>query len=141
MKVLSLNGSWKCKPDLDNKGIKEKWFYSTNYREDDNNLIDIEIPTSFNMLEGYEDFEGIFWHYYKFNVSSDYINNKIHIKIRFKGSNYRTIIWINNKLIGQHFGGFTPFEHEIKNCLKSENVLMHNNFGGYVYEKFSLSAG
>jgi len=124
MKVLSLNGSWKCKPDLDNKGIKEKWFYSTNYREDDNNLIDIEIPTSFNMLEGYEDFEGIFWHYYKFNVSSDYINNKIHIKIRFKGSNYRTIIWINNKLIGQHFGGFTPFEHEIKNCLKSENNLI-----------------
>jgi len=60
MKTISLNGKWKCKPDFKNLGIENKWYVPENYNLSDNNLIDIEIPKSYNLLQGFENFEGIF---------------------------------------------------------------------------------
>ena len=31
MKVLSLNGTWKCKPDFDNIDVQEGWYLLVNY--------------------------------------------------------------------------------------------------------------
>ncbi len=44
MKVISLNGKWKCKPDNKNIGVRNKWHLSENYNIINNHLLDIEIP-------------------------------------------------------------------------------------------------
>jgi len=31
MEIISLNGKWKCKPDLENLGIKNKWCIPHDY--------------------------------------------------------------------------------------------------------------
>lgn len=124
MKIISLNGIWKCKPDLYHIGIKEKWFDYKNYNEHDDSLIGLKIPNSYNILDKYEDFEGIFWHFHNFDVDLSYINEKYNIKIRFRGSNYNTKIWLNNVFIGEYSGGFTPFEFYIKELLKAKNNFL-----------------
>ena len=39
MKVVSLNGTWKYKPDFDEVGIEEGWYLLENYNNNDNSLI------------------------------------------------------------------------------------------------------
>ena len=43
MKTLSLNGKWKCRSDIKNLGIENKWYLLENYNVMNINLIDIEI--------------------------------------------------------------------------------------------------
>jgi len=49
MKTVSLNGKWKCKADVENIGIKNKWYDPESYNKRDNHLIDIEIPKIINV--------------------------------------------------------------------------------------------
>lgn len=58
MESISLNGNWKCKSNIENLGIKKEWFLFENYNMIENNLIEIEIPKSYNLLQGFENFEG-----------------------------------------------------------------------------------
>lgn len=109
MKIISLNGNYKCRPDTDNIGLENEWYLQANYNFKDNKLYDIFIPASFNLIEGYEYFEGIFWHFHQFDVD-DLINaDKFDYHIRFKGSNYNTKVWLNENYLGDHNGGFLPF--------------------------------
>ncbi|MFX1586926.1 MAG: hypothetical protein ACFFC1_02120 [Promethearchaeota archaeon] len=39
--VVSLNGTWKCKPDSDDIGIGDGCYLLENYNNNDNSLIEI----------------------------------------------------------------------------------------------------
>ncbi|MFX0031403.1 MAG: glycoside hydrolase family 2 protein [Candidatus Hodarchaeota archaeon] len=125
MKVISLNGKWKCRPDFNDIGIIEEWTNPKNYDVNDPELLDIEIPKSFNFLKGFETFEGIFWHFYQFEFNNSVdLNNHIY-KLRIKASNYNTKVWLNGCFLGENDGGFLPFSFRIKDLnLKKENVLI-----------------
>ncbi len=122
MKELSLSGKWKCKPDREDIGIENKWFELYFHEKQD--LLEIEIPNSFNMLKGYEIFEGIFWHFHQFNLNSSDLKDGLDYLIRFKGSNYNTKVWLNNEFLGENAGGFIPFYLKIK----KELFTLENNF-------------
>ncbi len=121
MKTISLNGKWKCKPDHDNIGIEYKWYSPKNYDINDINLINIDIPKSFNLLEKYKSFEGIFWHFYEFSLDETINNLDFDYILQFKGSNYSTKVWLNGIFIGKHDGGFTPFQFAIAEIIKQKN--------------------
>ncbi|TKJ21562.1 MAG: hypothetical protein CEE43_09045 [Promethearchaeota archaeon Loki_b32] len=36
MEPVSLNGKWKCKSDVDNLGIENKWYIPENFNKSDN---------------------------------------------------------------------------------------------------------
>ncbi len=124
MKTISLNGKWKCKSDVKNIGIQNKWYIPENYNFNDKNLKDIEIPKSFNFLNGFENFEGIFWHFYQFELNEEKALNDVDYQIRFKGANYNTKVWLNSKFLGEHNGGFTPFSFIVNNLIKERDNFL-----------------
>jgi beta-glucuronidase len=124
MKKISLNGLWKCKPDFNDLGIIEKWFDFKSYLQIQESLLDLEIPNSFNLISQYEKFEGIFWHFYSFDINDLDLNNEQDIKIKFNGSNYHTKVWLNSNHLGEHYGGFTPFIFDVKKVVKQKNNLL-----------------
>jgi beta-glucuronidase len=127
MKKISLNGIWKGKADPKNKGIAKEWFKSTNLIEKDPNLLDIKIPGSYNLLDGFEVYEGIFWHFLEFDME-EVNHEKYSYKLFFKGSNYSTKVWLNSQFIGEHEGGFTPFKFNLEGPLKiGKNFLAVRN--------------
>ncbi|MFW9900140.1 MAG: glycoside hydrolase family 2 protein [Candidatus Thorarchaeota archaeon] len=125
MKAVSLNGKWKCISDYQNIGIKNKWYDQEHYELDEKNLTDIEIPKSFNVLDEFENFEGIVWHFYQFKMSEVLDLSKFDYQIRFKGANYNSKVWLNEKFLGQHNGGFTPFTFNINGIItEKDNYLV-----------------
>ncbi|MBD3193616.1 MAG: hypothetical protein GF317_01070 [Candidatus Lokiarchaeota archaeon] len=123
MKTLTLNGKWLCKPDKDNKGIDFKWYLSQNFIRNDPELMEINIPSSFNTLKGYEVFEGIFWHFKKFDFDDEEYS-KQDKKLRFNAANYNTKVWLNGVFLGEHDGGFTPFHFNLKKSLKDKDNFL-----------------
>ncbi|MFX0038480.1 MAG: glycoside hydrolase family 2 protein [Promethearchaeota archaeon] len=125
MNIISLNGKWKCKSDPDDLGMEDEWYSPKNYDKIKNSLLDIEIPKSFNLLERFESFEGIFWHFYEFDLFSPINISDFDHFLRFKGCNYNTKVWLNGIFIGEHNGGFTPFYLELDNLIKqNKNIIV-----------------
>lgn len=120
----SLNGKWLCDVDSDDVGREEEWYSSLLFSKRSTQSKEITVPGSFNTLEGYESYEGIFWYFTIFDLHQE-INDK-DIFIEFKGSNYYTEVWLNGEFIGQNEGGFVPFRLSIKNpaILKKEANLL-----------------
>ncbi|MBA7649453.1 Beta-glucuronidase [subsurface metagenome] len=108
---ISLNGNWSCEVDKEDIGKNQNWFKYENFISK-KNLTEIKIPISFNILKEYENFEGIFWHYFLFDF--DQQNKDVDVFIEFEGSNYFTEVWLNNEFLGDNEGGFLPFKFKIK---------------------------
>ncbi|TXT55595.1 MAG: hypothetical protein BAJALOKI2v1_640007 [Promethearchaeota archaeon] len=124
MKKKSLNGNWKARCDRNNLGLKQKWYFRRNFNFNDKNLIDIKIPTSFNTLEGFEVYEGIFWHFLVFNMKKEDLSKNKDFFLKFSGINYKAKIWLNDSYLGSHEGGFVPFSLKIdQKNLQEENFL------------------
>ncbi len=124
MKVVSLNGRWKCKPDFNDIGLVNKWFTRGIYNDSDKDLITIQIPGSYNSLKDFESFEGVFWHFYQFDMPDFDQSSPIDYYVQFKGSNYNTKIWLNDRFIGEHDGGFVPFKFDIKPHIKTKDNFL-----------------
>ena len=99
---ISLNGKWFCEVDKNNSGRENRWFELENFSSKKANLLNINIPMSFNTLKGYENYEGIFWHYYTFDFGEQVENKEIFIK--FKGANYVSEVWLNGGFLGDNEG-------------------------------------
>lgn len=68
-------------------------------------------------------YEGSLWYYKKFDYSKK-TKSKRHF-IHFGAVNYESHVYLNGKKLGQHIGGFIPFNFEITGQLKEkDNTLV-----------------
>lgn len=65
-------------------------------------------------------YEGTVWYKKTFNYQR---NNDSRVFLYFGAINYHAIVYLNGKEIGQHIGGFTPFNFEI-----TESIVDGENF-------------
>lgn len=67
-------------------------------------------------------YEGTVWYRQKFDYD---LKPGQRLFLHFGGANYETIAWLNGKRLGEHVGGFTPFNFEITDLIKNgENTLV-----------------
>jgi len=146
MKKISLNGNWKSRPDYNDEGIYQKWYLPKNFDKHDSKLLEIEIPISFNTLKDFEVYEGIFWHFYQFSLEKSIFNENFDYRIKFKGSNYNTKVWLNGTYLGEHNGGFTPFNVNLKNshslnknflAVRTDNIRKKNRLPAISFDWFN----
>lgn len=134
-KVQSLNGKWDAIIDLYDQGRKNKIFLNkkpqgkTDFYEYsfDNGLV-LNVPSDWNSQNPeLKYYEGTVWYARKFDVPK--IENK-KLFLYFGAVSYRCRVYLNGKEIGSHEGGFTPFQIEITNQVKTTDnflVLEVNN--------------
>ncbi len=87
------------------------------------------VPGSWNMQnDKYYWYEGSMWYRRLFTFNKKAENNEVFV--RFEGANYKTHVYLNGKKLGQHVGGFTPFEFNITDLLREGDnslVVVVNN--------------
>lgn len=118
MKV-NLNGKWKYEPKA-HTIITE----NGNIIEISDNLPikgSMNIPSNWE-IAGINDFAGKIEFTKEFNINLKQTKDLIPY-LCFDGVDYFCEIYLNNKFIGSHEGYFQPFEFEINDYLKDNNIL------------------
>lgn len=117
---ISLNGNWEIVFDHNNEGKIKKWHLNSQF-ESHPEKREIEVPLCWEEIE--KDYEGVAFYRKKFFVPADWKDKIIHIN--FDAVNYVAELWLNNKVIDYHEGGFTPFSFRIDKSVKfgEENIL------------------
>ena len=116
--VINLSGFFDFKLDADNAGEEKNW------QEGIKNSRLIGVPGSWNeQFLDTRDYLGSAWYFKKFYVSSSWKEKLVWLRIG--AANYYSKVWINGEFIGEHEGGYLPFQFEISKKIKfeQENLL------------------
>jgi len=125
----SLNGKWDAIIDLYDQGRKNKIYLNKKpetkidfYEYSFDNGLRLNVPSDWNsQLPELKYYEGTVWYARRFDVAKE--NNK-RLFLYFGAVSYRCRIYLNGKEIGQHEGGFTPFQMEITDAVKEKDNFL-----------------
>lgn len=132
---IDLNGTWKVIPDPMETGLKKNK-YRRDFAADDvakldeGELIeyewdsswDIQVPGDWNsQLPGFEWYEGLVWYRKKASINKE---TGFRYLLYFEGVNYISHVYLNGTKLGQHEGGFTPFQFDVTDILSEENSIV-----------------
>jgi len=143
--VLDLSGFWEIKVDHDDRGEKKNWkngFESEAY---------IGVPGSWNeqLSEiGLMNYVGNVWYQKRFHIPRSLSNPRLFL--RFDSVDFHASVWLNGKFVGEHHGGYLPFQFDITTfvkrdrenllCVRVDNRLTHETIPqgvtGEDYESF-----
>jgi beta-glucuronidase len=134
-KSVSLDGYWKYIVDpmqggyynYRNRPMAEKlmFFADSSLKADPSKLIEydfdladsLKVPGDWNtQKDKLYYYEGTVWYRHKFNYKPI---PGMRTFLYFGAVNYETVIGLNGKRIGHHVGGFTPFDIEITDKVKT----------------------
>ena len=143
--TTSLNGYWKYivdpyengfynyryEPFEEQKNPGKGAFFTNSKRESKSDLVEYDfdkmdsilVPGDWNtQKEKLFYYEGTVW----FKKSFDYTKSKNtnRVFVYFEASNYQTDVYLNGKKLGQHIGGFTPFNFEVTKLLKEKDNFL-----------------
>ena len=133
-KVTSLDGQWKALVDPYDHGSNHRFWLDLKF--DGKALSDYDFDTSptLNVPGDWNTqrseffyYEGIMWYRTKFDYQLQQGKN---LFLHFSAANYEATVYLNGKRIGQHTGGFAPFEFDITDKVKPEGnslVVKVNN--------------
>lgn len=117
--VSDLSGVWSFKPD-NGKGFEEKWYEGP--------LLDdmtMPVPASYNDLKEGVDFRDHYgWVFYQREISVPAYVLSQRVVLRCDAVTHYAKVYLNGELIGDHKGGFLPFEFEITDLIKPGNNLL-----------------
>ena len=114
---LDLNGTWQF---LASNEVGEKELFSGTSIEWDT----IMVPGNWDTRERYKEYVGKGYYKRIFDTPANWKGSQIRLKF---DAVYETAkVWLNGKLLGEHVGGYTPFEFVVTDQINygKENVLL-----------------
>lgn len=120
-KIININESWKF--------LREDKVMATDKDYNDENWEDINIPHTWNALDGangFDFFKGSCWYRKEFTIDRFAEDKKVFIE--FEAANSITDVYVNDKHLGQHKGGYSTFRFDISDVIKfgTKNTLAVN---------------
>jgi beta-glucuronidase len=117
--AIPLHGEWLFTLDPAEMGIPGKWYMDNvpqSYRFDK-----VTVPHCFSVDPRYGFYTGTVWYRKPFAWKKAAGKRVI---LHFDASYYKTHIWLNNQKVGEHEGGYTPFNFDITDFLKDGDNLL-----------------
>ena len=117
-----LGGTWYFRlDDALTTGDRERWYA----QRDLGGWTPVTVPHNWNATDTTENRSSVGWYRKEFKLplgSRRAARDQVW-RVRFEGSNYRTRVWLNGKLIGGQTGMF-PFELDLDGLRKGRNTLV-----------------
>lgn len=116
---MCLNGTWSFERDLGGSGREREW----EKRRDFCDVITVPFcPESRLSGLGYTDFMAAVWYQRAFELPADWAGKRV--LAHFDAVDYEAFIYVNDKLMGSHRGGYIGFTVDITDALQEGlNVL------------------
>ena len=122
----SLDGQWKTIVDPYGHGwnayYNDRPFDGTRLQEYDfGSSPELKVPGDWNTQrpELYY-YEGDLWYRTRFTPAIASPDSRLFL--HFGAANYKSKVWLNGKEVGEHEGGYTPFEFEVTDLVKPDSV-------------------
>jgi len=127
--VQSLNGKWDAIIDLYDQGRKNKIYLNKKpetkidfYEYSFDHGYRLNVPSDWNsQMPELKYYEGTIWYARRFDVAKQHTGKTF---LYFGAVSYRCRIYLNGKEIGQHEGGFTPFQIDVTDALKERDNFL-----------------
>ena len=118
---LDLTGEWRFTVDPGDFGAEETWYDLTF---DDSDWEIVTVPHTWSVMDAHADYEGVAWYRKSFMLPGELRN--AHLRLGFEAVFYKAIVWLNGDYLGEHEGGYTPFEFDISHVIDpdGENSLV-----------------
>ncbi len=118
--VQSLDGSWEILFDAQNEGRAKAWHQDQAFTAQAAKRA-ISVPSCWEEVE--KDYEGVAYYRRTFKAPANWAGRIV--RLHFDAVNFMAEIWLNDKAVGFHEGGFTPFEFRVDQMIKAgeENTL------------------
>jgi hypothetical protein len=123
---VNLNGTWQFRFDPEDEGLEDGWFRPGAGGFDRSILVPFPWESE---LSGIRDTTGkskIGWYRRTFRVPDGFPKGH-RVWLRFEAVDWRADVWLNGRRLGEHEGGYTPFEFDATPLLLNngaENVLV-----------------
>jgi beta-glucuronidase len=105
---IPLSGEWRFAVDPDDTGERAGWFRADF---DDSRWTVVTVPHTWGVMPDYADYDGIAW--YRRTFTLPYTAQYAHLRLHFNAVFYLARVWLNGQYLGEHAGGYTPFEFDI----------------------------
>ena len=117
---LPLPEDWRFASDKDKVGEQQGWFKPAY---DDSTWTAVTVPHTWNVMSDYADYSGSAWYRRAFTLPAE--SKAAHLRLRFQGVFYLARVWLNGQYLGEHEGGYTPFEFDVSASAKpgEKNIL------------------
>ena len=128
--TISLDGTWNSIVDPYESGISSR-YYKTEKPQSKSDLVEfdydhspkLKVPGDWNtQRDSLLFYEGPVWYQRNFSYQ-----RKLHRRVflYFGATNYFSRVWLNGTKLGEHVGGFTPFDFEVTDqLLEGENSVV-----------------
>jgi beta-glucuronidase len=113
-----LEGNWTFALDPVNVGVKDEWFQPDLPIE---RWDQVTVPHCFSVDPRYYRYTGTAWYFKRFPKIQ--VPDGYRAVIRFEAVFYKAQVWLNGEKVGEHEGGYTPFELDITEGLSEKNAL------------------
>ena len=116
----SLDGLWQFKFDPQDEGDQQGW------KDGLSETIDMPVPASFNDFftdKESRDYTGTFWYQTEFYAKEEADSD---ILLRFGSATHHAEVFVNGVSVGEHRGGFLPFELNVSKAVKfnAKNIVV-----------------
>lgn len=105
---IPLSGEWRFAVDPANAGEHAGWFKADF---NDSRWTVVTVPHTWGVMAEHADYDGIAWYRRTFTLPS--MAQYAHLRLHFDAVFYRARVWLNGKYLGEHEGGYTPFEFDL----------------------------
>ena len=118
--TISLSGPWQFALDPDAEGHNRGW---TQPAFDDTGWLPVTVPHTWSVMPDYADYAGIAW--YRRQLMLPPMAGEAHVRLHFSAVFYLAQVWWNGVYLGEHEGGYTPFEFHVSGLVRpgAANVL------------------
>ena len=116
---FSLNGEWDFEFEEDRKEELEGWIWKTQFTK--KILVPFVYQTEKSGIHDSTIHEQV-WYRRTFTVPDNMCGKRLFLK--FGAVDYKAEVWLNGRFLGEHSGGYTPFEFEITPWMADENTVV-----------------
>jgi len=109
----NLNGSWRFASDKADVGVKDKWFAAADAKFPQRILVPFGWGSP---ASGVKDEADVGWYRRDVTVPAAWKGKRVFLVVG--ASDHDTSCWFGNTKLGEHSGGYTPFEFELTPLVK-----------------------
>ena len=112
---IDFDAAWRFHIDPGKTGETQGW---TRQIPDDSERVD--VPHTWNIGK-YVDYQGTAWYFKSFPRDASW--KAQHVEIHFGATFYKSRVWLNGTLIGEHEGGYSEYYVDLTPHLQESNLL------------------